>query len=297
MLGLIALLVRHGGTLQATEELRDLPATTRAVLLVDADALRHTAAAKALVDAFVGEARITEVESVCGLDPMRSLAEATVWIAGPEDQPFESTGLLLRGRTADAESLANCHRLLVEGRGRSTVTLEAPGGPVVASDDRKSAIAALDERTVVTGSVKSVAEALAVRRTGAPSLAERARVAALWPKLRRKASIAAVFDPPSRWRSALERITTLGDDASALQGVETIGLSVKVGSTQAVEVYVDVADRARAEQNAALLRAWAESPPEAIEPPWAEVVRTMRVALDDNTVVLTLDVTALSTNR
>lgn len=293
-LGMVALLVQHGHTRRTSQVLGALPATTRAVVRVDTAALARTAAAKTLVDAFVAEDRLTEVESVCGLDPLESLAEATLWVRGPDDQPFQSVGLMLRGRTADAEALARCHRLLVEGRGGTTVRLEGMGGPLLASEDRRSAVAALDERTVITGSVHTVAEALALRRAGSPSLLERARVASLWPRVSAGSSVAAILDPPSHWRSALERMTTLGAEASALGGVETIGLSVKTGSAHSVEIYVVVADATTAAENASVIRRWAGSPPESLEARWADALRTMQVRVDERVIAIALDVTSLS---
>lgn len=295
--GLVFLLVQRGQTLRASQVLDELPGTTRAVLRVDTDALARTAAAKSLVDAFVAEERLTELESVCGLDPIESLAEATLWVGGPEGQPFQSLGLMLRGRTANAGALAECHRSLVEGRGGSTVMLEGPAGPLLASEDRRSAIAALDNRTIVTGSVHTVAEAMAVRQAGAPSLRDRPRLAELWPKVSRGASIAAVIDPPEHWRSALERITTVGTEVSALRGVEAIGLSVKTGSAQTVKVYVEVAAPELAAENATLIRDWAASPPESLEPPWTDVVGSMQVRKLGSAIVISADVTSLSTPR
>ena len=99
------------------------------MLRIDTRALERTAAAKMLIGAFVGEEQLSEIEAICGLDPLAALSEATVWVRGPEDQPFQSIGLMLRGRAADAATLAECHRLLVETRGGSIVRLEGPAGP------------------------------------------------------------------------------------------------------------------------------------------------------------------------
>ncbi len=295
--GVLVLLVHRGQTLQASQLLWELPSTTRAVLHIDADALRRTAAAKTLVDAFIAEERLTEVEAVCGLDPFATLDEATLWVRGPEEQPFQSIGLMLRGRTVDAETLAECHRSLVEARGGSTVVLRGSTGPLLTTTDRRSAVALVGDRTIVTGSVQTVAEVMAVQRSGAPALAERARIAGLWPKVSEGASIAAVLDPPPHWKSALERITTLEDEAPALQGLETMALSVKRGSAQTVEVYVEIVDAALAAKNVAILRGWAEAPPPSVEPPWTDVVRSMRARADASTIVITLDVTSLSAPR
>ena len=56
------------------------------------------------------------------------------------------------------------------------------------------------------------------------------------------ASVAAVLDPPEHWKSALERVAKLGDDASAMKGLQSIGLSVEAGSAQTVDVYIEVAN-------------------------------------------------------
>ncbi|MBW2377787.1 MAG: hypothetical protein JRF55_17720, partial [Deltaproteobacteria bacterium] len=138
-----------------------------------------------------------------------------------------------------------CHRLLVETRGGSIVRLAGPAGPVLASRDRRSAIALLDEQTIVTGSVRTVAEVLAVRRGTAPALIERPRIATVWPRVAEGASVAAVFDPPEHWKSALERVAKLGHEASAMQGLQSIALSIESGSAQTVNVYIDVADARR----------------------------------------------------
>ena len=297
MAGLLVAVMHRGRTLRTNQALRDLPSTARAVLRIDPRALEHTAAAKTLVDAFVAEAQLSEIEAICGLDPLAALSEATVWVRGPEDQPFQSIGLMLRGRTVDAATLAECHRLLVESRGGSIVRLEGPVGPVLASRDRRSAIAVLDDSTIVTGSVKTVAEAIAVHRGAAPALVERPRIALLWPQVTAGASVAAVLDPPEHWKSALERVAKLGDQASAIQGLQSIALSVPSGSEQTVDVYIDVANTDLATRDAALIRAWAASPPDSVEAPWTEVLRSARVQVRERTIVVTLDVSSLSEAR
>ena len=147
---LLFAVVQRGRTLRASRALHELPSTARAVLRIDPRALERTMAAKALLDAFAAEERLSEIEVTCALDPLAALSEATVWVRGPDAQPFQSIGLMLRGRTLGAATLAECHRLLVEGRGGSIVRLEGPAGPFLASRDRRSAIAVLDDRTIVT---------------------------------------------------------------------------------------------------------------------------------------------------
>jgi len=297
MAGLLVAVMHHGRTLRASQALRELPSTARAVLRIDTRALERTAAAKTLIDAFVDEEQLSEIEAICGLDPLVALSEATVWVRGPENQPFQSFGLMLRGRTVDAATLAECHQLLVEARGGSIVRLEGPVGPVLASRDRRSAIAVLDYRTIVTGSVGTVAEAMAVLRGTAPALIERPRIALLWPQVNAGASVAAVLDPPEHWKSALERVAKLGHQASALQGLQSIALSVPSGSEQTVDLYVDVANADLAAEDAALIRAWATTPPDSVEAPWTEVLQSARVQVREHTIVVTLDVSSLSGNR
>jgi len=297
MAALLFAAMQHGRTVRASQALHELPGTARAVLRVDTRALERTAAARTLVDAFVGEEQLSEIEAICGLDPRAALSEATVWVRGPEDQPFQSIGLMLRGRAADAATLAECHRLLVETRGGSIIRLEGPAGPVLASRDRRSAIALLDDQTIVTGSVRTVAEVLAVRRGAAPALLERSHIAKLWPRVNAGASVAAVLDPPDHWKSALERVAKLGDEASAIQGLQSIGLSVESGSAQTVDVYIDVADAKLAAQDAALIRAWAASPPDSVEQPWTDVLQSARVQVRKGTIEVRLDVSSLSETR
>jgi hypothetical protein len=297
MVGFLSAVVQYGRTRRASRALRELPNNARAVLRIDTSALERTKAATTLVEAFVGEQQLGEIETICGLEPLAALSEATVWVRGPEDQPFQSFGLMLRGRAADAATLAECHRLLVESRGGSIVRVEGPAGPLLASRDRRSAIALLDDWTIVTGSVRTVAEAMAVRHGTAPALIERTRIASLWPRANSGASIAAVLDPPEHWKSALERVAKLGEHASAVQGLQAVALSVRAGSAQTVDVYIDVTDEALATQDAALIRAWATSPPDTLEPPWTDVLRSARVQVRHRTIVVTLDVSSLSRAR
>jgi hypothetical protein len=185
----------------------------------------------------------------------------------------------------------------VETRGGSIVRLDGPAGPFLASRDRRSAIALLDDRTIVTGSVGTVAEVMAVRRGAAPTLVEQPRIAALWPRVSTGASIAVVLDPPEHWKSALERVAKLGEEASAMEGVQAVALSVASGSAQTVDVYIDVADAVLAEQDAGLIRAWVASPPDSVEPPWTEVLQSARVQVRGRTIGVTLNVSTLSGAR
>lgn len=294
MIALLFAMLQRGRTLRSSQILQQLPGTARAVLRVEPGALEGAAAARALFDAFVAEEQLSEIETSCGLDPLASLSDATVWVRGPDDQPFQSIGLMLRGRSVDAAALLQCYALLVEARGGSIVRLQSPAGALLASRDRRSAIARLDERTIVTGSVDTVVEAMAVQRGTAPALTERARIATRWPRLSAGACIAAVLDPPTHWKSALERIAELGDGTSALKGVESIALAVQSGSANDVEVYIDVTAAEQAAQDAALIRTWLASASESIGAPWAEVLHSARVQVRGRTISVTLDVSSLS---
>ena len=289
--------LEQGQTLRASRALRELPSTTRFVLAIDPGALETSASARALVEAFVGVEQLSDIEATCDLDPMRDLSELVLWVRGSEREPFESFGLSLTGKTVDAAAIAECHRLLVDARGGSVIRLEAPSGPLLASDDRRSAIALVDERTVITGAVRTVAEAMAVRQGRLPALEERTRVAEVWPRVRRGAALAAVFDPPAYWKTALERIPAFGADPSALEGIETVALSAKRGRETTVDVLVDASTPELAERNAEIIRSWVDEPPADVEPPWTEVLRSARIRVEGVRVIATLDVAALATAR
>lgn len=289
--------LEQGQTLRASRALRELPSTTRFVLAIDPGALETSASARALVEAFVGVEQLSDIEATCDLDPMRDLSELVLWVRGSEREPFESFGLSLTGKTVDAAAIAECHRLLVDARGGSVIRLEAPSGPLLASDDRRSAIALVDERTVITGAVRTVAEAMAVRQGRLPALEERSRVAEVWPRVRRGAALAAVFDPPAYWKTALERIPAFGADPSALEGIETVALSAKRGSETTIDVLVDASTPGLAERNAEIIRSWVDEPPADVEPPWTEVLRSARIRVEGVRVIATLDVAALATAR
>jgi hypothetical protein len=292
--GLLFAAMQHARTLRANRVLHQLPSTARAVLRIDTSALEHTPAAKTLLAAFVPDEQLSEIEAVCGLDPIRGLTNVTAWVRGPEEQPFQSTGLMLQGRTVDAEALAECHRLLVETRGGSIVRIDSGAGPLQASRDRQSAIGLLDGRTIVTGSVRTVAEAMAVGRGAVPALAERPLMAELWRKVSMGAGIVAILDPPVHWKSALQRVMKLGSEPSAIEGAQTVAVSVEAGSAQTLELHIVVIDERLAEQDAELIRAWVASPPDSVEPPWTKLLQSARVRVRDRTIVVTLDVSSLS---
>ncbi len=297
MVALILAAAHRGRGVRATATLRQLPSTARAVLRIDPVALGRSPAAQTWVRALVPKEQLTDIEATCGLDPISDLSEATIWVRGSEEQPFQSFGLLLRGSHVDAEAIAQCHARLVEARGGSVVRLEAPTGPLLASEDRGSAIAMLDAHTVVTGSIQTVAEAMAVHRGLLPALAQRATVATLWPEVSAGTAIAAVLDPPRHWKSALERVASFGADASALDGIEAIGVAVRKRRGRATEIHLDVATPEHAAQSAETIRAWAGSPPQDVKPPWDDVLRTARVRTDGTTVVVRVDVSSLPIPR
>ena len=287
--------MQHAGTLRAERLLHELPSDARAVVRIDTAALQRTAAAKTLLAAFVTDEPLREIELLCGLDPLQVLSEVIVWVRGPDAQPFQSIGLMLRGSSVSAETLAACHRALVEGRGGSVVRLDGPGGPLLASRDQGSAVAVLDEHTIATGSVRTVAEAMSVRRGAAPALVERDRMAMLWRLVNVRSSIAAVLELPAHWMSALESLSERFDGPFAMQGLDALGLSVASGSTQTVKMYIEVSDAQLASRDPERIRAWLASPPRSIERPWRDVLQSGRVKADGRRIELTLDVSSLST--
>jgi hypothetical protein len=289
--------VEQGRALRASRALRELPATARLVLSINPDALAQSASARTLLRTFIDEDQLTDIEATCGLDPWSDLSELTVWIRGSDREPFDSFGVALTGRSIDAVSIAQCHGLLVDARGGSVVRLEGPTGPLLASDDRQSAIALVNGRTVVTGSVRTVAEAMAVRQGRLPALEHRTKIAEVWPDVRHGAALALVLEPPPYWKTALERIAAFGDDPAALDGIKTIAVSAKRGAETTVEVLIDTESPELAHRNARLIMGWAKSPPEDMEPPWTDILRTTRVHVARARVIATLDLSALGAAR
>jgi hypothetical protein len=288
---------RHGRSVRARQSLEGLPSTARALLRIDVRALERTAGARILLRAFVPDDALSEIETICGFDPLASLSDATLWVRGPDEEPFQAIGLMLRGRSADGEALAACHRLLVERRGGSVLRLDGPSGPLISSRDGRSAISLLDERTIVTGSVRTVTEMMEVRRGTAPSLLERPTMARLWPTLSAGAAIAAIVEPPEHWKSPLAEAARFGGNASPLDGAQAIALSLKSGNDDALELYIEVSDEVQAEHNAELIEAWIATPPDAFEPPWLALLQSARVRRRAGTIMVELDVTPLSSFR
>jgi hypothetical protein len=221
------------------------------------------------------------------------LAELVLWVRGSERKPLESFGVQLEGRSADAEAIAECHASLVGARGESVVRVEASTGPLLASEDRRSAVALVDDRTVVTGSVQTVAEAMAVRRGLLPALGERNAVADVWPHLRRDAAIAAIVDFPAHWKTALARVAPFDEAPTLLDDVVTLGLSAPTGPGTDVVVRLDMREPEVAESTAEKIRTWAAEPREHVSPPWTTVLGSARVHVDGRAVAITLDVSGL----
>ena len=295
MVGLLFAAMQHAKTLRANRLLHQLPSTARAILRIDAASLADTAAARTLLRAFVADQQLSEIEAVCALNPIEALSEVIVWVRGPDDQPFQSIGVMLQGRAANASALATCHRALVEGRGGSVVRLDGPAGPMLANLDQRSAISVVDDRTIIAGSVTTVTEAIAVRRGTAPALVERSLIAARWPLLSRGSSLSAILEPPDHWMSALERVMQRSDGPSALEGAQIIGLFVESASARAVTISIDVSSAELAAQDAERIRHWIAAPPENVEPPWTNVLQSARVSARERTIEVTVDVSSLST--
>ena len=294
MAGLLFAAMQHAKTLRTSRLLRQLPSTARAIVRIEPALLEGTAAGKTLLDTFVDAEQLSEIETVCGLDPIEALSEVVVWIRGPDDQPLQSIGVMLTGRTASAATLAACHRALVEVRGGTVVRLDGPSGPMLANRDQQSAIAMIDDRTIVAGSVTTVTEAIEVRHGTTPALIERGRIAARWPSLTRGSSVSAILEPPGHWMSALERVLKRLGGPSALEGAQTIGLFVESGSAATVTLSIDVSTTELATRDAARMRDWIASPPEHLEPPWTNVLQTARVSARERNIQVTVDVSSLS---
>ncbi|MEM7137822.1 MAG: hypothetical protein AAF500_14655 [Myxococcota bacterium] len=268
----IVLLARHGHLEQSRRILTQLPRTAVAVVRIDGSAMARGPTGPYLLDSFSLDAGLDEIAIACELDPRTSIEELTIWAGGAEGEPLSSVGLLLRGRDVDAEALARCYQALVEDRGSAIDRRMTPAGPVLVSQDGRSALAAVDHRTVVTGSGSTVTEFLAAASGKAPTLVEDPRFKALWSTVG-AAPVAGVFVAPPRWRDALARLGAIGDRASALADVEAVGFTLGAPSNGALVVWIDVDNPATAEQNATLMKVWAESPPDQAPAALIDVVQ------------------------
>jgi hypothetical protein len=299
-IGTAALLVaamRYGRTERAERMLAGVPGSARAVLRIDTRALERSTAANALLGMFLPDEQLSEIEAVCGLDPRLALAEATAWVRGSDEQPIQSIGLLLRGRSTDAATLADCHRALVEARGGSIVRIDSTSGPILASRKRGSAIAALDSRTIVTGSVGTVAEAVAVHRGAAPSLAEGTPLAVLWREVAPGSGIVAIADPPPHWKSAIVRVMGLEQEAAALDHIQTIAVSAGPGSAGTLDLHIDAGDPEGAKQVADVLESWLASSTERLEQDPLELEQPAELSVRNQTVMVTLKIPSPSPDR
>ncbi|MDH3728966.1 MAG: hypothetical protein OER77_15655 [Myxococcales bacterium] len=290
---LLYAIIDHGRTLRSERALHGLPKTACAVLRIDAAALADSPSARALFDWLVPAEHLSEIEARCGLAPLAALRDATVWVGGPEGEPFQSVGLLLRGRTADAETIAECYRILVEARGSAIDRVATPTGPLLRSRDGQSALAQVDGHTIVTGSTDTVAEFMAVGHGAVPPLVEAVEFRDIWSRVAVGAAIAGVFVAPPRWQSAFERIGAIGDQASALAGVQSLGLTTRAKIPTALTVMLEVTDANTARRDAALMAAWSESPPETVEPYLADLARSAQIDVEGPLITVTLDVSGL----
>jgi len=290
----IYLMVERGRSTRATRALHVLPSSARAVLRIDLSALNRSGAARSLLERAIPEGALTEIESTCGFDPARDLAEVIVWVRGTDREPLESFGLMLTGKTVDAARLAQCHHDLIAARGGQVVRLDAPTGPMLAGPDHRSAVAIAGERTVVTGSVETVAEAMAVRLGLVAPLEQRAAVARLWSELSPGAALAAAVEPPEHWQAALARGTAFDEESSAFEGVGVIGLRIGGRDEHTASLRLEAATPELAASSANRLRTWVASPPWAVGPPWDVVLRSGEVTRNGRQVALRLDLSSLA---
>jgi hypothetical protein len=295
---LVTLLLVYGmvteGRARRTRTLLDeLPSTAHAVVRIDVRALRRSAAMRALVEAMLADDRLSEIETACGLNPIADLREVRIWVRGSETQPLQSLGLMLEGDGVDGEALARCHKQLVEARGGSVVRVEATTGPVLSSRDGMSAIALLDESTVVTGSARTVAETVAASRNLRPALAHRPSMARLWSEVATNASVAAVAELPDHWKKGIGRAVSPDALASALEDVEAIGVSLGLRDERRARLILDVESEALAARSAERIRAWAEAPPSSVRPPWDAVLRSAQVVVAGRSLRIDLDISQL----
>ncbi|MEM7433933.1 MAG: hypothetical protein AAF436_02185 [Myxococcota bacterium] len=272
-IAVIVLLARHGRIERSSRILEQLPHTAVAVVRIDGSAIADGPMRLNLLDSLSLDAGLDEIGVACDFDPRTSIEELTVWAGGAEGEPLSSVGLLLRGRgDVDAEALARCYQALVERRGSTIDRRMTPAGPVLFSRDGRSALAAVDDRTVVTGSGSTVAEFLAAASGKAPALFDDHKFNALWSTVG-TAPIAGAFVAPPRWRDALARLGAIGDRASALADVEAVGFTLGAAADGPLVVWIDVDSPATAEQNAALMKVWVDAPPEEVPAAMIDIAR------------------------
>ena len=127
-----------------------------------------------------------------------------------------------------------------------------------------------------------------------PALIDRASFAALWRRVSLHSAVAAVIEPPKHWREALEGLGKRDGERSALEGVRAFALAIRSGSERTVEVRVDFANPEAVHGDAIEIEAWLHDPPDSVESPWADVLRTGRVRTEGRTIQINLDVSSLA---
>ncbi len=245
--------IRHGSKLRAERPLQVVPKTAGLVARIEIDSFDSREAARALVDRLVEPDGMSEIEARCGLDPLEDLREVTLWVSAPENGAV-GTGMLLRGRTVSAEELARCYETLVQGRGGSVTRVMSAFGSMLTSTDARSALARVDGETIVTGSVDTVSDFLAVASGSAPSLVDDEEFRRLWGRVDGGRLLTGAFIPPPRWQAALERIGQVESGGSALAGVMAVGLTIS--EPGGLEVLLEVRTAETAQEDGERMRSW-----------------------------------------
>ena len=291
-IALIGLALLRGKAIEANRVLRTLPNTAVGVLHIDLEALGSSSEATRLLSTLAPERELSEIETLCELDPLTDLSEVTIWVRGKE-RTLQSFGVMLTGRTVDATRLAECHRALVKARGSNVIRVQGPAGPLIASEDETSALAMVGQSTVVTGSLETVVEAIATKQTRHPALETRPVSASLWQELDDGGAVRAVFEAPHSWKDALRN--AVGDGESpALEGVDALGLSITASRGMPAELLVVTSSAERATQIGEELEGWKEAPPPTISEPWKTVLRSANIRWEGNRLHVGTDLASLS---
>ena len=296
LIGVVVYLsAREGQRTQATQLLDRLPIDTRAVLRIEIDALRTSPSARALVETVSEPRTLSTIEQLCQLDPWNELSEIVVWFQG--DRGFRSTGLVLRGSTADAERLAKCHDTLVRARGGAVARVDTAYGPILKSRDDDSALAKVDARTVVTGSEATVRSYLSTRGADTPSLRGRPDMLEPWNEPD-PAPIAAIVDLPTSWRAAIDRLGP--NDASilgALGGVKTITFRAQDREALKGSFAFDFESTEQAAKSATRLAQLSNTPPPSLPPVFASMIRNATALSVSDRVTWTVPLDAEAMKR
>lgn len=287
-LALLWFLVEQGRTNETERVLGQLPSTAKAVVRVNVASIAEEPAWRSRLDALLGEDQWSDIEAECGIDPTTALDELVLWAGGPDDEPFQTLGLLIRGSSIDAEGFAQCYRQLVEARGSEVTRLPTARVPVLGSTDGRSALAEVDDHTVVTGSASTVAEFLAVAGESAPSLEKSPEFESMWSRAH-GGVITGAFIAPPRWQTAIARIGAINEDASALEGVEAIGLRTDPRAPGVLTLLFDVRDEGTARRDAALIEVWAQSNPDTVPASWRDALRAADVSATGTELRVALD--------